>query len=61
MNPHTPTPEERKELAHKLRRKQLAHALMGIRTKNNPDKLHYHQVVVEDCRIRIEYIEGVKP
>jgi hypothetical protein len=61
MNPRTPTPEELRALAHQLRRKRLAHALMTIRTKNNPDKRHYHEVVAEDCRARIEYIEGMKP
>ena len=60
MNPRTPSPEELKVIAHNLGRKQLAHALMVIRTKNNPDKRHYHEVVAEDCRARIEFIRGMK-
>lgn len=45
-----------KEKVVQLRRLELAHMLKGIRTRNNPYKVHYHVVMAEDCRLRIEYI-----
>ena len=60
MNAHIPTQKELDALEYKLGRQRLAHMLMGLRVKNNPDKLHYHEVVAEDCRLRIEYIRGIK-
>ena len=48
--------EELKKKVKQLERLELAHTLRGIRTRNNPDKVHYHVLMVQDCRTRIEYI-----
>lgn len=45
-----------KPMVEKLRRLELAHTLRGLRTRNNPDKLNYHVIMVMDCRAKIDYL-----
>ena len=44
------------QMVKNLNRLELAHMIRGIRTRNNPDKLNYHWIMVIDCRAKIDYI-----
>ena len=39
-----------------LTRLALAHTYRGIRALQDPDKSRYHAAVVQECRLRIDYI-----